>query len=491
MNEIVLIDAPPPPEQDTPFEFQLFALAFKEKGAIQKFEDALDPQMVGAIHGNRGLYEFYLALLDFYNKTGLDPIDPIAFKAWLQTESEVYESLGGPAGVNVFIDLVLAVELSTVDATIKVLKHRANKRQQMDALHELQTLINNKAQKSDKDIERIGLLTEEIRSLENDIEYNPLSSVATANDIASRANSLMEIPKFLSTPFKQLNRAMGYSDEAGFFRGAVHGVVAESGKGKSTFVKGLTSHWADTGYAVLYVNYEEAKDHFERILMSQIIKENVYANAAGWTEEEKRVRIEKFVSKLSEWGNRYMVRHDPDSSYFDDLEVWLRDILGHAEIVPDVVVIDTIQPLLAKGQRPRWGEFEQMMIRLERLAKDMNSVFIITAQQNTNAMKEKREVLMQSDVGGGITIVQKSSIVMVLTEKKLISGDDSEEDEIMQLQIVKNRITGGAFAYDAPLLRYDDNSKSYLEYEIPPMEAYDAIAIADDILGTDERGFVI
>jgi replicative DNA helicase len=127
-----------------------------------------------------------------------------------------------------------------------------------------------------------------------------------------------------------------------------------------------------------------------------------------------------------------------------------------------------------------------MMVRLERLAKAMNAVFIVTSQQNSNAIKEKRDVIEQSDVGGSLAIIQKSSVVTFITQKKLISNDDSEDDYLMQLQIPKNRITGSTFNYDPPLVRYDDNSKSYKDFEInfDDMPNYDASnVLASDIFG--------
>lgn len=473
------------PSVEVPLEYQVFSLAMQEPGAITRFARDLQPEEVGAIHGNRGLFEFYQAMLSFYDKTGLDPIDPIAFRSWLESESDLYEALGGSAGFSIFIDLVLNQELSTPDAVIKTLQLRANKRRQMDALQMLQTLVTSKTIKSDKDIERISTLTEEIRALESQLDYDPMASMTTAADISANADALMNIPDFLPTQYLQLNKALGYTEEGGFFRGAVHAVVAASGKGKSTFTKCLCNHWADMGLTTLFVNFEEAPSHWERILMSQIIGKNVYAYADQWTYDEKVAYLKTFRDRLASWGDRFLVRHDPDSSYYDDLELWLRDIMGHGVRVPDVVVIDTIQSLLTRGSggKPRWAEFEQIMIRLEKLARDMGSVFIITAQQNTNQAKEKREVIEQYDVGGSISIVQKCAVVMVLTEQKFLSGDGSEEDELMQVQIPKNRITGNTFIYDPPVLRYDDDSKSYNEIPQVPDEIYDNGNLAEEILG--------
>jgi replicative DNA helicase len=123
--------------------------------------------------------------------------------------------------------------------------------------------------------------------------------------------------------------------------------------------------------------------------------------------------------------------------------------------------------------KPRWGEFEEMMVRLEKLARDMNCVLIITAQENSNRMKEKREVVQQSDTGGSLAIQQKCAVTIFITEKRLATNDDTEDENVMQLQIPKNRITGSAFLYDPPLVRYNDEKKIYEQYEIADDSMYE------------------
>ena len=468
---------------DTPIEYQIFALALREDGAIKSFAEQLSPEIVGINHGQKGIHEFYLALLAYYNATNLSIVDPVGFKSWLESETDIREGLGGDAGVSIMMDLLMSLELSSVDSVIQIVKYKANRRKQIDYLQELQLILNQKGTKSAKDIERINLITSEIRELENTLNYDPLEKLTTAEDISNRAESLLDIPSFLPTQFKSLNRAMGYTDDGGFYKGAVHAVIAPSGKGKSTFAKCLANNWVENGHTVLYVNFEEAVGHWERILMTQIIGKNVYAEADSWTPLEKEKYLNIFKEKLSQWGNRLMVRHDPETPYFEDLERWLRDIIDYAE-TPEVVVIDTIQSMFTKGGKgkPRWGEFEEMMVKLEKLARDMNCVLIITAQENSNRMKEKREVVQQSDTGGSLAIQQKCAVTIFITEKKLISGDDSEDENIMQLQIPKNRITGSSFVYNPPLVRYVDSKKIYEEYEQVNDEDYDTSSLLDDLL---------
>lgn len=453
--------------KEFPVEYQIFALCLRQEGSVSYFDANLPEDIVGTIHGQTGINEFYRAILAYYHATKLDIVDPVAFKVWLESETDIYSALGGTSGVDTMMDILMSLNLSTPDSITKVIKHKANKRKQLDYLQELQILITQKGEKTPKDLARISQITSEIKDLEGELNYNPLDSVSTANDISKRAEELLEIPNFLPTQYKSLNRAMGYTDDGGFFKGAVHAIIAPSGKGKSTFAKCLVNNWADQGYRVLYVNFEEAISHWERVLMTQIIGKNVYREAVNWSQEQKEHNLKIFKDKLEEWGDKFMVRHDPETPYFEDLERWLRDITGNNERLPDVVVIDTIQSMFTRGGKgkPRWGEFEEMMVRLEKLARDMNCVLIITAQENSNRMKEKREVVQQSDTGGSLAIQQKCAVTIFITEKKLMSGDDSEDENIMQLQIPKNRITGSTFVYDSPLVRYVDERKTYEEYE--------------------------
>jgi replicative DNA helicase len=467
-----------------PIEYQIFALSLREKGAIEYFSQNLTEDIVGTIHGEKGINEFYKALISFHNATQLDIVDPIAFKSWLDSETDIYEALGGNAGVSVMVDLLMGLEVSNPEAVSELVKHKARKRKQINYLQELNLILNQKGQKDKKDIERIEILTSEIRDLENQIRHNPLDKVTTGSEILKRVDSLLDIPDFLPTQFKSLNRAMGYTDEGGFFKGSVHAVIAPSGKGKSTFAKCLANHWLDNGLRVLYVNFEEATGHWERVLMTQIIEQNVYSEAHKWSKEEKEFYTSKFKQKLEQWGDRLMVRHDPDTPYFEDLEFWLRDIIGHNQNMPDVVIIDTIQSMFTRGKgKARWGEFEEMMVKLEKLARDMNCVMIITAQENSNRMKEKREVVQQSDTGGSLAIQQKCAVTIFITEKRLATDDETVDENIMQLQIPKNRITGSTFSYDPPLVKYVDYKKKYEEYDPITDSSYESSSsLLDDLL---------
>lgn len=470
-----------------PIEYQIFALSFRQAGAISFFKDNLQPDMVGLLEGQNGINEFYKALIAYSTSTELDIVDPVAFKTWMQTESDLYEALSGQHGVDLIMSALSTMDLSTPEAVTKVIKHKYNKIKQRNLLKELEFILSQKGLKSEEDLSKMTSLAIEITTLENQINYNPYDGVVTAKEIIEKIDSLLDTPDFLPTQYKSLNRAMGYTNDGGFYRGSVHAIIAASGKGKSTFAKCLVNNWLDNGYRALYINFEEARSHWEKILMTQIIGRNVYAEVSKWNEEDKNKYMSAFMDRLIKWGDRLMVKHDPDTPYFEDLEKWLREILLQNQHIPDVIVIDTIQSMFTRSKgKARWGEFEEMMVRLEKLARDMNCVLIITAQENSNRMKERREVVLQSDTGGSLAIQQKCAVTIFITEKKLISGDDSEDENIMQLQIPKNRITGSTFSYEPPLVRYVDSKKTYEEYEMVTSASYDASSILDDLLNNGD-----
>jgi len=450
-------------------EYKLFASCLQEPGAIEYYSKELDHESVGHVHGELGVYELFCAFVDFHKKTGLDHVDPVAFRVWLNDETDVYKALGGQEGFDGLMAEISGIDFPDKKSIVEILKYKQIKKHLGDNLSELNYLLAKKGYQSDEDSKRVAELTRKIAELQSFSRRNPFNDVTTAKDIIDRSENLLEIPDFVPTQFKALNRAMGYTDNGGFFKGAVHAIIAPSGKGKSTFAKCLANNWLDNGYRVLYVNFEEAVGHWERVLMTQILGVNVYAESGKWSDQEKKSALKKFKDKLETWGDRLMVRHDPDTPYFEDLENWLREIIGKDFNIPDVVIIDTIQSMFTRGSgkgKPRWGEFEEMMVKLEKLARDMNCVLIITAQENANRMKEKREVVQQSDTGGSLAIQQKCAVTIFITEKRLISEDETEDENIMQLQIPKNRITGSSFVYDPPLVRYVDSKKIYEDYEV-------------------------
>ena len=82
-----------------------------------------------------------------------------------------------------------------------------------------------------------------------------------------------------------------------------------------------------------------------------------------------------------------------------------------------------------------------------------------------------------------MAIQQKCAVTIFITEKRLATNDETEDENIMQLQIPKNRITGSAFLYDPPLVKYVDYKKTYEDYDPVTDSSYtSSSSLLDDLL---------
>ena len=117
-------------------EYQVFSLCFKEKGAINYFSDNLPTEIVGTIHGEKGVNELYESLLSFHRATNLDYVDAVAFKSWIESETDIYEALGGGTRVSVMLEYITELETSDKESLVELLKYKANKRKQINYLQE-------------------------------------------------------------------------------------------------------------------------------------------------------------------------------------------------------------------------------------------------------------------------------------------------------------------------------------------------------------------
>ena len=73
----------PQKTEEYPIEYQVFALSMRTPGAIGFFDSNLPESIVGSIHGQTGINEFYRALISYYHTTKLDTVDAVAFRILL------------------------------------------------------------------------------------------------------------------------------------------------------------------------------------------------------------------------------------------------------------------------------------------------------------------------------------------------------------------------------------------------------------------------
>lgn len=452
-------------------DLQVFALCMREEGAIEYFDKYLPVDDVGKPRGLEGLSELYSHIKEYYQTTGAERVDSQGFKSWLETRPQLLNAIGGEEGLRALLKPALEIELSTPKAVASLLRQRSQQERKRQLVEHLQETVSNGHDPTD-----VSRLLDQIRSLNTDPIGSISESVYTGHDMARRVDELYELPDFLSTPFPQLNKALSFNEDGGLSRGCVYSIVAASGCGKSSLGKAFMLDWVRNQKNVLFVNYEEAQDHWEKLFFTHITHHNAYTIHKEDQELQDKT-AQTYIEEMKKIGDHMVVQHNPETTFFEDLEQWIRNISEQRreEGLPfDAVIIDTLQSLFMKqgNGAQRWSQFEVMMVRLEKLAKELDVAIIVTAQENNNRIKEKREVVEQSDIGGSATIVQKSTAVMVLIKKDVM--DDPELDSsIVEVQIPKNRITGESYTLEPPLLRFDEASKSFEAVDINSLKPQD------------------
>lgn len=439
-------------------DYQVLAAGLYDEGAMATFVNNLDPEAVGKPAESFGMYQLYRNMVKCYESQG--DISAAGFHNYLSEYPEVYESLGGAEGYGELMSRLEKTSRPDPKSLIKSVDRRYKKVQLSKQLN----MLNKALFDDDVDETTIAELGHDIKSRSEEVRSQVDFQVRTAADMIDDVEELWEKQSFLPTPFPDLNEALGYDKETGgLLRAGVYAIVARSGLGKSVLSKNIANHLLDNGYSCLYINYEEPEKLWEKILFTQITGTNPFKDVDS---SEAAAATERYQAKLAEWGQRLMVQHDPKSLYYEDIENWIRQLYIEHPQKPDLVVIDTLQSMFSKsGGKARWGEYEQMMVRIEKLAKDIDAAFILTAQQNNNALRESRTEINQSDIGGSVTIAQKATATLVIQERKTDMDDefmqDSADSGVMEVQIPKNRITGTTFANRRPLIQYDDTYKSY------------------------------
>jgi hypothetical protein len=105
----------------------VFALSLRQPGAIAYFKENLNPEIVGINDNQLGIHELYNALISYSSRTELDVVDAVAFRNWIQLESNVYEALNGDTGVTSLMSVLDSMHLATPESVTQVLKHKDNK----------------------------------------------------------------------------------------------------------------------------------------------------------------------------------------------------------------------------------------------------------------------------------------------------------------------------------------------------------------------------
>jgi len=261
-------------------------------------------------------------------------------------------------------------------------------------------------------------LTESARSQIDDAIGIRKSAVSFVGDeIAQTIDSMSEPPQYQKTPWAMLNRAIG-----GFRNGALYTVGARPGKGKTSVGLQIAMTLSRDG-AIALSSLEMSRDEIHKRIMSigASIPMDATMNNSLSDAEWERVAVFKDAIR-------------PNIAIDDRADVSIYDIRQFARSVSRQmplkgVVVDYLQLMSMRDNRPRHEQVADMSRQLKILARDLNVPVVALSQLNRNSETRTDKKPSLADLRESGAIEQDSDVVILL----------HQEDEILLLDVAKNR----------------------------------------------------
>ena len=273
-----------------------------------------------------------------------------------------------------------------------------------------------------------------------------ISIVERLGDFEEEENKLVTPRGLLSEWWTDLEKKeldgiyTGYSelDKYVFLeRGSLVTIGARPAMGKTAFGLNLAYKNA-VNHNVLYVNIEmNTKQMTNRILASMsgvLLKKIKKTKGEVLTDED----IKAISHNFSRFEKLKLGILDCKNNNFELIVQGIRK--AHEKNPLDLIVIDYLTLMQAKGYSTKNIEVEEMANRLKALAKELDTCIVVLAQLNRDVEKrgDKKPVLMDLRDSGGIE--QASNVVMFLhREDYYAAPNNSKKLSMMEVIIRKNR----------------------------------------------------
>ena len=244
------------------------------------------------------------------------------------------------------------------------------------------------------------------------------SNIAFITDeIDLTMQSMTQPSKSFQTPWAVLTKAIG-----GFRSGSLYTIGARPGKGKTSIGLQCAMVLSRQG-AVAFSSLEMRREELHKRIISigaSIPMDSTMNNKV--TQEE----WERISSKTTE------IR--PNIAIDDRAEVSVHDIRAFARSVHRVmplsgIVVDYLQLMSSKDNRPRHEIVAEMSRQLKILARDLDVPVIALSQLNRNAEQRNDKRPSLADLRESGAIEQDSDVVILL----------HQEDDVLLLDVAKNR----------------------------------------------------
>jgi replicative DNA helicase len=261
-------------------------------------------------------------------------------------------------------------------------------------------------------------LTETARKRLDDAVGVKSHSISFIGDEISHTIDAMQQPsKAYPTPWALLTKAIG-----GFRAGSLYTIGARPGKGKTSIGLQCAMTLSRNG-AVAFASLEMGRMELHKRIISigaSIPMDSTMNNTLSQSEWERLARFKEEIR--------------PNIAIDDRAEVSIHDIRAFARSVHRVmplkgVIVDYLQLMSSKDNRPRHEIVAEMSRQLKILARDLEVPVIALSQLNRNSelRTDKRPSLADLRESGAIE--QDSDVVILL----------HQEEDLLLLDIAKNR----------------------------------------------------
>lgn len=237
------------------------------------------------------------------------------------------------------------------------------------------------------------------------------------DEIAHTIDSMQQPSKAYPTPWALLTKAIG-----GFRAGSLYTIGARPGKGKTSIGLQCAMTLSRDG-AVAFASLEMGRAELHKRIISigaSIPMDSTMNNTLTKSEWERLARFKEEIR--------------PNISIDDRAEVSIHDIRTFARSVHRVmplrgVIVDYLQLMSSKDNRPRHEIVAEMSRQLKILARDLEVPVIALSQLNRNAESRSDKRPSLADLRESGAIEQDSDVVILL----------HQEDDLILLDIAKNR----------------------------------------------------
>jgi len=280
-------------------------------------------------------------------------------------------------------------------------------------LHDAALSILNDTQKVE-----FSYLTETARSKIDTALGVRANVVSFIGDEISETIESMSLPsKAFQTPWAVLTKAIG-----GFRSGSLYTIGARPGKGKTSIGLQCAMVLSREG-AVAFSSLEMRRQELHKRIISIAASIPMDSTMNNRLTEEEWDKIARLQGEIK-----------PNIAIDDRPEVSVHDIRAFARSVNRVmplsgVVVDYLQLMSSRDNRPRHEIVAEMSRQLKILARDLDVPVIALSQLNRNAEQRSDKRPSLSDLRESGAIEQDSDVVILL----------HQEDDVLLLDVAKNR----------------------------------------------------